>query len=64
MSHDLIPEIKTATVMFKVANTPECYHVENENIKRNLYCESHNIDAELTPRIDDVLTSTDVGNAR
>jgi hypothetical protein len=32
MSRDRIPEIKMATAMFKVANTPECYHDEKEDI--------------------------------
>jgi hypothetical protein len=33
MSRDRIPEIKLATAMFKVVNTPECYHDEKEDIK-------------------------------
>jgi hypothetical protein len=32
MSNDRIPEIKTATAMFEVANTPECYPQDKEDI--------------------------------
>jgi hypothetical protein len=36
MSRDRIPEIKMATAMFKVVNTPECYADEKEDIKTEL----------------------------
>jgi hypothetical protein len=32
-SGDRIPEVKMATAMFEVANTPDCYHDEKEDIK-------------------------------
>jgi hypothetical protein len=65
MSRDRIPEIKTATAAFKVANTPECYPGDKEDINgTNCYYEYQNSDAELTTRIDDVLPSTDTGYAK
>jgi hypothetical protein len=36
MSRNRIPEIKMAMAMFKVANTPECYPDEKEDISTEL----------------------------
>jgi hypothetical protein len=36
MSNDRIPEIKMATAMFEVANTPECYPHDKEDILTEL----------------------------
>jgi hypothetical protein len=36
MSNDRIPEIKMARAMFEVANTPECYPDDKEDILTEL----------------------------
>jgi hypothetical protein len=36
MSTDRIPEIEMATAMFEVANTPECYRHDTEDVLTEL----------------------------
>jgi hypothetical protein len=59
ISCDRILEIKMATAMFKVVNTPECYQKKEDMNGTNCSsCESQNTDAGLKSRINDIPTST------